>query len=246
MEITIEKLIYGGEGLAHHEGSTVFVPFVLPAERVIAAAVEQKKKFVRAKAERIVEPSPERTAAPCPHFGICGGCDYQHIPYDAQLRYKAEIFRETLRRIGRVEWAGEITTHASPPWGYRNRAQWKVRPLENPAADSSVDSGRANLGIGYFRSNSTVLCAVEDCKIISPLLLKSLLSLREALAAGAMPRSLREIEAFYRQPVGQKMLEKMPAISQQALAVGQEIGRKAADDLRQRLTEALRQKGHKL
>jgi hypothetical protein len=57
---------------------------------------------------------------------------------------------------------------------------------------------------------------------------------------------LREIEAFYRQPVGQKMLEKMPAISQQALAVGQEIGRKAADDLRQRLTEALRQKGHKL
>jgi hypothetical protein len=57
---------------------------------------------------------------------------------------------------------------------------------------------------------------------------------------------LREIEAFYRQPVGQKMLEKMPAIGQQALAVGQEIGRKAAEDLRQRLTEALRQKGHKL
>jgi uncharacterized protein len=57
---------------------------------------------------------------------------------------------------------------------------------------------------------------------------------------------LRDMEAFYRQPTGQKMLDKMPIISQQALAVGQEIGRKAADDLRQRLTEALRQKGHKL
>jgi hypothetical protein len=57
---------------------------------------------------------------------------------------------------------------------------------------------------------------------------------------------LGEIEAFYRQPVGQKMLDKLPAIGQQALAVGQEIGRKAAEDLRQRLTEALRQKGHKL
>jgi len=57
---------------------------------------------------------------------------------------------------------------------------------------------------------------------------------------------LRQIEAFYRQPIGQKMLDKMPAISQQALAVGQEIGRKATEDLRQRLTEALRQKGHKL
>jgi len=59
-------------------------------------------------------------------------------------------------------------------------------------------------------------------------------------------QELREIEAFYRQPIGQKLLEKTPAVSQQALAVGQEIGRKAAEDLRRRLTEALRQKGHKL
>jgi uncharacterized protein len=65
-------------------------------------------------------------------------------------------------------------------------------------------------------------------------------------AANFTAAELRDIEAFYRQPTGQKMLEKMPAISQQALAVGQEIGRKAAEDLRQRLTEALRQKGHKL
>src|SRR5580693_4359125 len=102
MEITIEKLVYGGEGLAHHEGSTVFVPFVLPTERVDAAPVEQKKKFVRARLERIVTPSIERAAPPCPHFGTCGGCNYQHIPYEAQLRYKSDILRETLRRIGRI------------------------------------------------------------------------------------------------------------------------------------------------
>jgi hypothetical protein len=65
-------------------------------------------------------------------------------------------------------------------------------------------------------------------------------------AANFTTAELRDIEAFYRQPTGQKMLEKMPVVSQQALAVGQEIGRKAAEDLRQRLTEALRQKGHKL
>jgi 23S rRNA (uracil1939-C5)-methyltransferase len=81
MEITIEKLIYGGEGLAHHDGSTVFVPFVLPAEKVSAATVEQKKKFIRARMERLLDPSPERAAARCPHFAVCGGCDYQHIPY---------------------------------------------------------------------------------------------------------------------------------------------------------------------
>jgi 23S rRNA (uracil1939-C5)-methyltransferase len=200
MDITIEKLIYGGEGLAHHDGSTVFVPFVLPAERVAVEAVEQKKKFVRGRVERILQAAPERVTAPCPHFGICGGCDYQHIPYAAQLGFKSEILRETLRRIGKIEWTGEITTHGSPPWAYRNRAQWKVRPLENPGPDGAASEagadGAANLGIGYFRANSTALCAVEDCSIISPLLLKTLLTLRTALAAGALPRGLREIEAF--------------------------------------------------
>jgi 23S rRNA (uracil1939-C5)-methyltransferase len=207
MDITIEKLIYGGDGLAHHEGSTVFVPFVLPAERVSATPVEQKKKFIRARVDRMLEPSPDRAAPPCPHFGICGGCNYQHIPYEAQLKYKTEILRETLRRIGRIEYPGEIVAHASPPWAYRNRAQWKVRGLGEP--DIAVDeSGGANgtntssearggkLGIGYFRATSMTLCAVETCEITSPLLLKTLLALRKALAGGSLPHELREVEAF--------------------------------------------------
>jgi 23S rRNA (uracil1939-C5)-methyltransferase len=199
MDLTIEKLIYGGEGLAHHDGATVFAPFVLPGERVAVTPVEQKKKFVRGRLEKILQASTERSAARCPHFGVCGGCHYQHIPYHAQLRYKSEILRETLRRLGRLEWTGEIVTRASsPPWGYRNRAQWKVRPLEVGAAEAGDGGapGSDRLGIGYFRANSTALCAVEDCSIISPLLLKTLLALRNALAAGALPRGLRELEAF--------------------------------------------------
>ena len=193
MEITIEKLIYGGEGLAHCDGSTIFVPYVLPTERVAVAEVERKKKFVRARVEKVLEASAERATPRCQHFGVCGGCDYQHIPYEAQLRYKVEILRETLRRIGKIDWTGEITSHASPSWGYRNRVQWKVRPIgsQDPAANAG-----APLGIGYFRANSTALCAVEDCAILSPLLLKTLAALRRALADGILPRDLREIEAF--------------------------------------------------
>jgi 23S rRNA (uracil1939-C5)-methyltransferase len=202
MDVTIEKLIYGGDGLTHHEGSTVFVPFVLPAERVAVSAVEQKKKFIRARVDKLLEASPQRTLPPCPHFGICGGCNYQHIPYEAQVQYKAEILRETLRRIGRIDWTGEIETHASPPWGYRNRAQWKIRPpLDSSDGSAPPNAGGANkslakLDIGYFRANSTALCAVQDCAILSPLLLKTLLGLRAALAAGELPRELREIEVF--------------------------------------------------
>lgn len=191
-EVKIEKLIYGGEGLAHHDGATVFVPYVLPAERAAAVPVEKKKKFVRARLENILDPSPERIQARCPHFTVCGGCDYQHLPYEAQLKYKVEILRETLRRLGRIEWAGAISTHASPPWGYRNRAQWKVRPLETGEAGAA----KSSLGIGYFRAASTALCPVEDCAVLSPLLLKALLALRKALATGALPKELREIEAF--------------------------------------------------
>src|SRR5208283_5471962 len=128
---------------------------------------EQKKKFVRARVERILQAAPERVEAHCPHFGVCGRCDYQHVAYDAQLKFKSEILRETLRRIGKIEWTGEITAHASQPWAYRNRAQWKVRPLETSTDEGSATSenmadGGAKLGIGYFRANSTALCAVED------------------------------------------------------------------------------------
>lgn len=203
IEVTIEKLIYGGEGLAHHDGATVFVPFVLPDERVSAAPIEQKKKFVRARPERVLAPSADRVAPRCPHFGACGGCDYQHMPYEAQLKYKTEILRETLRRLGRIDWVGEIAAHASPAWGYRNRAQWKIRPageqsLSRGGSNASAaiaNPADANLGIGYFRANSSALCAVEDCPIISPLLLKTLLAFRGALAAGAFPKTLREVEA---------------------------------------------------
>ncbi|HXW55285.1 MAG TPA: 23S rRNA (uracil(1939)-C(5))-methyltransferase RlmD [Candidatus Cybelea sp.] len=190
IELRIEKLIFGGEGLARREGTTVFVPFVLPSERITAEAREQKKNFIRARLERVIEPSAERVPALCPHFTLCGGCDYQHIGYAAQLRYKGDILRETLRRLGKIDWTGEIKTHSSDPWRYRNRAQWKVRP--NP---ERIPSGRDDLAIGYFRAHSTSLCAVHDCPVLSPVLLKTMLALRDALAKD-LPRELREVEAF--------------------------------------------------
>jgi 23S rRNA (uracil1939-C5)-methyltransferase len=198
IDVKIEKLVYGGEGLAHHQDSAIFVPYVLPGERVAAVPWEQKKKFIRARLKQVLEPSPQRTTPACPHFATCGGCDYQHIPYESQLVYKVEILRETLRRLGKIEWPGEIKTHASEAWRYRNRAQWKIRPLGSGDADAAASTTPATtaLGIGYFRANSTQLCAVHDCPILAPVLLKTLMSLREAIAAGVLPRELREIEAF--------------------------------------------------
>ncbi len=186
MNIKIEKLVYGGEGLGHHEGHAVFVPFVLPEEVVEVHPVERKKKFIRGRVEQVVTPSPQRTTPPCPHFGVCGGCHYQHIPYEAQVDHKAQILRETLGRIGRLEWKGPISSHPSPPFGYRNRAQWKIRP-------AGEDSKAA---IGYHQARSSSLCVVEECPILSPRLAEVLVALSRLLMQEKLPATLREVEAF--------------------------------------------------
>ncbi len=109
LKLEIEKLIYGGDGLArlpadeHGRGKTVFIPFVLPGEEVEASIVEGRAGFARAKLERVLTPSPDRVDPGCPYFTRCGGCHYQHIDYAAQLRYKSEILRETLRRTAKFE-----------------------------------------------------------------------------------------------------------------------------------------------
>jgi 23S rRNA (uracil1939-C5)-methyltransferase len=189
MEVRIEKLVYGGDGLAHHDGHTVFVPLVLPGELVEIDASERKKKFVRGRLDRVVEASPERVTAPCQYYARCGGCQYQHIPYEAQLRYKAEILRETLGRIGRIQWTGPIETHRSLPYGYRNRAQWKLRTAPDGAAPESA-------GIGYFEMGSTKLCAVTECSIVSPRLGDTLSLLHNLVLQRKTLAAIDEIEVF--------------------------------------------------
>jgi 23S rRNA (uracil1939-C5)-methyltransferase len=184
MQLRIEKLVYGGEGLGHSDGRAVFVPFVLPGEVVRIEPLERRKKFVRGRAREILEPSALRAAPRCRHFTQCGGCHYQHIPGAQQLACKADILRETLARIGGVRWQDEIVAHASPEFGYRNRAQWKVRPQGRGAA------------IGYFRAGSSALCAAEECPVLSPRLSEALEAFAALLRDGRLPATPREVEVF--------------------------------------------------
>jgi len=122
LEITIEKLVPGGDGLARHDGKVIFVPLVLPGEKVRVRLSETKKDFARGIALEILTPSPDRTAPGCPVFGRCGGCDWQHMDYPAQLRHKVAIVQDALRRTGGLEFPG-LAIEAGKPWRYRNRIQ---------------------------------------------------------------------------------------------------------------------------
>src|ERR1700704_1269702 len=115
--LSIEKLVYGGDGLGHTDGNTVFVPYVLPGEQVRASTKSQKKKVIWADLLEITEASKQRQQPRCPHFGKCGGCHYQHISLAEQVRLKEDILRETLSRLGSIQWTGEIAEHTAEPYG---------------------------------------------------------------------------------------------------------------------------------
>src|SRR5215471_13297324 len=107
-EVTIEKIIYGGDGLARYNGQTVFVPFAAPGDQLRVRVIETRRNYKRAIIEQILSPSPFRREPPCEHFGICGGCQLQHINYPAQLESKVAFVRESLKRIGHIEWDGPL------------------------------------------------------------------------------------------------------------------------------------------
>src|SRR6266403_5681825 len=129
-EVTIEKLIYGGEGLARLDGKVVLVPFVLPGERAAVEAVAQKPGLVQSKLVELRAVAAGRVDPACPYFGRCGGCHYQHAGYETQLKLKRDILAETLRRVGKIEPPEEIRVIAGEPWHYRNRAQFHVSGVE--------------------------------------------------------------------------------------------------------------------
>jgi len=128
LDILLEKLTYGGEAMGRLPDSrAVFVPFGLPGERVRVKLTEEKKNFARGEILQILESSADRIQPRCKHFGVCGGCHYQNLPYEKQLEAKSEILVDQLKRIGKIEDPLVKPMVACPnPWNYRNHAQFSL------------------------------------------------------------------------------------------------------------------------
>ena len=167
----------------HGPGKVVFVPFVLKGERIEASLVEQRPGFARARADQVIESSPIRIAPRCPYFMRCGGCHYQHASYAHQLEIKAEILKENLRRIAKIELDVELKIHSSPPWNYRNRTRLRIQTVPEFA-------------IGYYRFGSHELLPVEECPISSPLINRAIAAMWQMGRAGHVVEGIAEIEFF--------------------------------------------------
>jgi 23S rRNA (uracil1939-C5)-methyltransferase len=182
MEVTIERILPGGLGLAHAEGKTIMVALAAPGDRVRVRIDRMKGNVSFALIEEVITPSPVRVEPPCPYFGRCGGCDFQQLSYQAQLDTKVEIIKDCLRRLGGIEKVPEIQITPPPnAWHYRSRAQWQYDEIRQR--------------LGYFESGSRSVCDVAECAVLAPELQATLAHLRELMQQESLPEDARDFRA---------------------------------------------------
>jgi len=161
INLTIHDLAFGGEGVGRIEEFVVFVPFVITGETVEAEITELKKSFARARLLRVLTPARERVAPQCQYFGACGGCQYQHIDYAAQLRFKHKQIADLFERVGKISPERVAPVMACPqPYHYRNRIM--VRSQWNGPAKKLV--------IGFIGTNNKFVEDITECRIAEPAL----------------------------------------------------------------------------
>ena len=174
--LKIDRVLYNGNGLAHSSrGTPVLVPFTLPGETVEASSPNASNE---AQLFCVLTPSLERVAAPCPHFGSCGGCHYQMADYPEQLHLKQSIFAEILRTAG-IDGTPEPVLHSAEPWGYRNRIRLRVA---RASGHGDEVEGEGSLRLGYNRHGTTEFLPITTCLIAAPVLWSTAESLLAAAA----------------------------------------------------------------
>ena len=161
LNLTITDIAFGGEGVARIEDFVIFVPFVLVGETIEAEITEMKKRFARARLVRVIQPSPDRVAPTCRYFGDCGGCQYQHVAYESQLKLKHKQICDLFQRIGGFNPAIVAPVVPCPqPYGYRNRIMIR----------SQWDKFKQALNIGFIRADNRLVVDIEECSIAEPAL----------------------------------------------------------------------------
>ena len=161
LALSISDIAFGGEGVARCEDFVIFIPFVALGEEIEVEITEVKKRFARAKLLSVIKPSPDRVTPECRYFGDCGGCQYQHLAYDVQLRLKQKQIADLFQRIGGFDPTVVAPMIPCPqPYGYRNRIMIR----------SQWDKFKQGLNIGFIRADNRLVVDIEECKIAEPAL----------------------------------------------------------------------------
>lgn len=171
IELTIDKLVAGGDGLGRIDRVPVFVPRSAPGDHLRIRLVERRPDYARGEIVAVLNPGPGRRVPPCPHFGRCGGCDLQHIDDSLQVRHKAAAVLETLMRLGRLDPVPPLEVVTGDAWAYRLRTQLRTERRDD-----------GTVAVGYHARGSNDLVPITECPILVPELQSLLAELPEKLA----------------------------------------------------------------
>jgi len=183
VQVTIDRLAFGGNGVARINGKVCFVPFSCPGDELAVRVVSEKRSYLTAAITRVIRPGADRVTPPCPLFGLCGGCNWQHVAYERQLSEKQAIFSDTLWRGARVsaEKIGAIVP-APSTYGYRKRVQFKL------------GATKSGLRIGFYRTASHYAEDVgEGCSVATREVNAALFNLRGILSSFPEPDKIPQI-----------------------------------------------------
>lgn len=181
---TVTAFSHDGRGVARIDGKAVFIEGALPGETVRFRYRERRKRYDTGEVAEILEPSPDRVAPPCPHYGSCGGCDLQHLRPEAQLQAKQEIVAAQLEHLGKVQPESWLAPVTGPVLGYRRRARLGVRLI--PSEGGVV--------IGFRQRNKSFLTNLETCLVLEPKVSALLPALRALIGELSCPDRIPQIE----------------------------------------------------
>jgi len=181
--LRIDAIAYGGSGVGRLDGKAVFVPLTAPGDHIRCRIVQDRKRYAEAEMVELLVPSPQRRQPPCPVFGDCGGCQWQHLPYAEQCYWKERIFAEAMQRQAKIP-ASLLQPLAPAPdeWGYRSRVQFKCRQTE------------AGFVMGFYRRGSHYVIDVESCPIAAPRLNDVLKLFRQWLPDSPCPDRVPQVD----------------------------------------------------
>lgn len=159
VELELDHIAHGGEAIGRWEGKVVFVPYAIPGERVRVRILEEKKRYARTELLEVLRPSPDRVEAPCPYFGTCGGCDWQHVTYRRQLELRLDVIADQMRRLGRMsDPPVDGIVPADDPWVYRNNIV--LHPVTR-TPDEPSDA----VGLGFYTNDGRTVMPIAKCLI---------------------------------------------------------------------------------
>ena len=184
IEVSIEKMVYGGDGLARTPEGVLLIPGVVTGERAQVLPEPARRGVRRGRLLEVSESSTARVAPDCPYYSRCGGCQYQHISYPQQLETKKQILAECFERIGRISLEVPIAVIPSEPWHYRNRVRLQV------------ENNSSGFRVGYREHGSHTVVPVDSCPIAMSAIEAVVQELSQGTLVEMFPAGTFELELF--------------------------------------------------